>query len=91
LNHPCDPNAIRKGTFVYAWKDIKESEEITIDYRLNAFTNEQVNCFCGSKNCPGYYYLSYFSLGGELQAAYFPYAPKFIQDEYRRRKSLMQA
>ena len=86
LNHSCDPNAMRKGTYVYAWKDITKGEEITIDYRLNAFTNERCVCYCGSQNCPGYFDLSFFSLSEERQIAYFPYAPKFIQDEYRRRK-----
>lgn len=31
LNHACDPNAMRKGTNVFAWKDIRRGEEITID------------------------------------------------------------
>jgi SET domain-containing protein len=44
LNHSCDPNAIRKGTNVYAWKDIGQGEETTIDYRLNAFTGERWDC-----------------------------------------------
>src|SRR6266496_3491646 len=35
LNHACDPNAMRSGTHVFAWKEIRRNEEITIDYRLN--------------------------------------------------------
>ncbi len=38
LNHSCDPNAIRKGVDVYARRDIREGDEVTIDYRFNAFT-----------------------------------------------------
>src|SRR5690349_12101479 len=41
LNHACDPNAMRKGVKVFAWKPIHVGEEVTIDYRLNAFTSEQ--------------------------------------------------
>jgi SET domain-containing protein len=86
LNHACDPNAMRKGTHVFAWRAIHKGEEITIDYRLNAFTNEYYECICGSENCLGYIILSFFSLGEERQRAYLPYAPKFIQAEYRRRQ-----
>ncbi len=37
LNHSCDPNAMRTGVKVFAWRDIRCDDEITIDYRLNAF------------------------------------------------------
>lgn len=85
LNHACDPNAMRKGTLVYAWKPIRQGEEITIDYRLNAFSNERYDCTCGSTNCTGYVILSYFAMSEERQRTYLPYAPKFIRDEYYRR------
>jgi SET domain-containing protein len=86
LNHSCEPNAMRKGTYVYAWKDIQQEEEITVDYRLNAFTNERCECTCGSSTCPGFFTLSYFALSEERQRLYLPYAPRFIQREYRRRQ-----
>jgi SET domain-containing protein len=53
LNHSCDPNAMRKGVNVSAWKDIRQGDEISIDYRLNAFTGEHWDCLCGSANCQG--------------------------------------
>lgn len=87
LNHSCDPNAMRKGTHVYAWKDIAQGDEITIDYRLNAFTNERWDCSCGSSNCQGYVISDFFSLTEEQQKTYLPYAPAFIQAEYRKRPS----
>ena len=31
LNHSCDPNAMRSGARVFAWRDILQGEEITID------------------------------------------------------------
>lgn len=37
LNHSCEPNAMRSGVRVFAWRRIGRGEEITIDYRLNAF------------------------------------------------------
>lgn len=85
LNHACDPNAMRKGVNVYAWKDIRQGEEITIDYRLNAFDGGRYACFCGSANCPGYMINSFFALNQEQQDLYLPYAAKFIREEYHRR------
>jgi hypothetical protein len=85
LNHACDPNAMRSGTRVFAWKDIRQNEEITIDYRLNAFSDDRWDCECGSANCYGFVIGSFFALHEDLQIAYLPYAPKFIQREYRRR------
>ena len=85
LNHSCDPNAIRKGVDVYAWKEIRGGDEVTIDYRLNAFTGERWGCSCGSQECRGHVVSSFFSLDEERQRAYLPYAPKFIRDEYHLR------
>jgi SET domain-containing protein len=85
LNHACDPNAMRKGVNVYAWKDIRAGEEITIDYRLNAFGGERWDCYCGSANCPGYVISSFFALSEDQQRAYLPYAPTFIRTELCRR------
>jgi len=87
LNHACDPNAMRKGTHVVAWKAIRRGDQITIDYRLNAFTNEECQCSCGSADCSGTFRLSFFALSAERQQRYLPYAPAFIQKEYRRRVS----
>ncbi|MEP7187916.1 MAG: SET domain-containing protein-lysine N-methyltransferase [Roseiflexaceae bacterium] len=85
LNHACDPNAMRSGTRVFAWNDIRQGEEITIDYRLNAFSDDRWDCTCGSANCRGFVISSFFALSHDRQLAYLPYAPKFIQGEYRRR------
>lgn len=86
LNHCCDPNAMRSGVNVYAWKDIRCGEEITIDYRLNAFDGDRWECGCGATNCRGYVISSFFALDEERQRLYIPYAPGFIQKEYRRRQ-----
>src|SRR5690349_6606187 len=62
LNHACDPNAMRSGVQVFAWTEIAQGAEITIDYRLNAFTGEQWECSCGSRSCLGTVTSSFFSL-----------------------------
>jgi [histone H3]-lysine36 N-trimethyltransferase len=87
LNHSCDPNAMRSAVNVYAWRDIRAGEEITIDYRLNAHDGERWACICGAANCQGYVIGDFFSLDDERQRAYLPYAPYFIRKEYRRRAS----
>jgi SET domain-containing protein len=85
LNHACDPNAMRSGIKVFAWRDIVAGEEITIDYRLNAFDGERATCDCRSVNCAGFFVGDFFSLDAERQREYLPYAPAFIRREYRRR------
>jgi SET domain-containing protein len=88
LNHSCDPNAMRSGVRVFAWRDILKGEEITIDYRLNAFDDSDVSlCKCGASNCPGMVRWSFFALDDRRQRTYLPYAPAFIKNEYRARMS----
>jgi D-alanine-D-alanine ligase len=51
LNHSCDPNAMRHGVKVFAWRPISKGAEITIDYRLNAFEDgSSWPCECGAAN-----------------------------------------
>ena len=48
LNYSCDPNGMRHGVKVFAWKPIAAGDEITIDYRPNAFEdNETWVCSVG--------------------------------------------
>lgn len=85
LNHSCDPNAMRSGVKVFAWRRIRRGEEITIDYRLNAFGGQRARCYCGSETCSGAIVSDFFSLDTPRQRAYLRYAPAFIRREYRRR------
>ena len=86
LNHSCEPNAMRGGVKVFAWRAIRKGEEITIDYRLNAFGNERWRCGCGSPSCSGEIVGSFFALEPQRQRRYLPYVPRFIRREYRRRR-----
>ena len=85
LNHSCDPHAMRSGVKVFAWKPIAEGDEITIDYRLNAFDGDSWPCSCGTEACTGLVVGSFFALPDERQQAYLRYAPTFIRREYQRR------
>jgi hypothetical protein len=85
LNHSCDPNAMRSGVKVFAWRPIRAGDEITIDYRLNAFDGDAWPCACGTSACTGTVVGSFFALPPERQQAYLRFAPAFIRQEYRRR------
>jgi hypothetical protein len=76
---------MRSGVNVYAWRDIRAGEEITIDYRLNGHDGARWACDCGAANCLGYVIGDFFSLDAERQRAYLRYAPPFMRNEYRRR------
>lgn len=54
LNHSCDANAHFEGLWLCASHDIKEGEEITIDYSETEqpISNSFV-CMCGASNCRG--------------------------------------
>ena len=85
LNHSCDPNAMRRGVKVFAWRRIRRGEEITIDYRLNAFGVGRWRCLCGGPSCSGVIVGDFFALPPARQQAYLPYAPRFIRRESTRR------
>lgn len=86
LNHSCDPNAMRHGVTVFAWRSIAAGEEITIDYRLNAFDgDESWPCTCRADNCIGTVVGSFFAMDRERQDLLLPHAPAFIRREHRRR------
>ena len=87
LNHSCEPNAMRRGVTVFAWRRIGAGEEITIDYRLNAFGSSRSKCLCGSASCTGEIVGDFFSLSPKRQLEYLPFAPQFIQLEQRRRST----
>ena len=86
LNHSCDPSAMRHGVNVFAWRPIDRDEEITIDYRLNAFDGSSWPCACGSEGCTGTVVGSFFAMDPARQELLLPHAPAFIRREYSRRR-----
>jgi SET domain-containing protein len=85
LNHSCDPNAMRSGVKVLAWRPIRAGDEVLIDYRLNATGGERWTCLCGSESCLGYVEAGgFFAMDEQRQRDYLPYAPRFIRAEHRR-------
>ena len=85
LNHSCEPNAMRHGVVVFAWCNVNAGDEITIDYRLNAFGDEAWRCDCGASSCTGTVVNSFFAMPRERQELLLPHAPAFIQREFNHR------
>ncbi|HLG39476.1 MAG TPA: SET domain-containing protein-lysine N-methyltransferase [Chitinophagaceae bacterium] len=53
-NHSCDANTGLDGLNIIALRDIKEKEELTLDYSFFLDENmEPFHCKCGSSNCRG--------------------------------------
>lgn len=51
LNHSCNPNLTDKDGENVALRDIKKSEEITIDYVKENVPFLSLKCNCNGKNC----------------------------------------
>jgi len=89
LNHSCNPNTGIKGRVsMYALRDIKSNEELTIDYSTTEGDTlwelaGGVKCKCGSHRCRGrirsiqYLPKSYFE-------RYLPYIPTYFKKLYKQ-------
>lgn len=87
LNHSCDPNTwMQDEITIIANKDIKEGEELTIDYAVWE-TNTAwkiISCKCGSKICRGHI----TGMDWKLQELQLRYKDHFIP--FLNRKILQQ-
>lgn len=83
MNHSCDANlGFKTPTKLYARRDIKTNEELTIDYSTVEYVDFwSLPCSCGSKKCrkqmrPVQY------LSKAVYKSYLPYIPSFFQKVY---------
>lgn len=85
LNHSCDATAGIKGKItLMAVKDIKEGEEITIDYStIEGDEKWKMSCHCGSKNCRGVVE-SIIKLPKNDFERYMPFIPTYFKKRYQR-------
>lgn len=86
-NHSCDPNAgFKTPRRVYARRNIKKGEEVTIDYStIEYFEPWSMRCTCGSRVCRKVVCSVQF-LPPKRFKEYLPYIPKFLQKIHRQAK-----
>ncbi|MBY8992640.1 MAG: SET domain-containing protein-lysine N-methyltransferase [Candidatus Lokiarchaeota archaeon] len=96
MNHSCNPNCyVRMKTItikdVYALKDIKKGEELTLDYTLTSVDQFagmgfwSMDCKCGSENCRGLVVGDFFTLPKEKQSKFYRNLPPSIIKKYASR------
>ncbi len=89
INHSCDPNVYVKTDLrtgirkAYALRMIREGEELTWDYFVNAWEKWEVplECNCGSSNCRKILSGNFFTLPNEVQRKLIP----MLDEPFRRR------
>ncbi len=91
LNHACDPNAIgTERDAVMALRSITTDEEITIDYRLNAYDDGTgvwlMDCACDANRGSHEVVGDFFSLPPATRERYLEYAPPFIREMFAKRQ-----
>lgn len=86
VNHSCSPTAgIRGKISVVAIKDIKEGEEITIDYSIiESDERWYMKCNCNSKGCRKMVRSIQF-LPVAIFKKYLPNIPNYFQKVYRNK------
>lgn len=86
LNHSCEPNIGIKGKVgLIALKDIKEGEEIAIDYSIIEGDDRwQMECLCGNnKKCRKVIRSIHF-LPKKTFNKYFPYIAEYFKNIYKK-------
>jgi len=94
INHSCDPNCVWKYKTIkikdlFAMRDIKRGEELTVDMTASAidqFGNKEfwvMSCKCGSKNCRKRIHGNLLKMPASFQKMYYPYLPKSIRIKYK--------
>ncbi len=88
LNHSCDPNAGVKGKInIVAIKEIKEGEEITMDYSIIEGDDLwEMKCGCGAANCRGVIRSIQF-LPPKTFKKYLPFVPTYFKKVYEKHLS----
>jgi SET domain-containing protein len=83
LNHSCNPSAGIKGALsLVALHDMKEGDEITIDYStIEGDPRWEMNCACGEKNCRKVI-RSIYSIPKKQFDAYLPYVSTYFKKLY---------
>ena len=82
LNHSCQPNTyfytVNRVSYLMAMRDIREDEELTLEYSLCNFGGLIWDCKCGSPNCLGRHRCGFSHMNRSRQIQYLPYLDPFI-------------
>ena len=81
-NHSCQPNTfiytVNNVIFLMAMRDIREDEELTLEYSLCNFGGQVWDCKCGSPDCRGRHRCGFRYMDESRQTQYLPYLDPFI-------------
>jgi len=82
VNHSCEPNifiyTVNRVCYYMAMRDIREDEELTLEYSLCNFDGQNWDCNCGSPNCRGLHRIGFRNMDESRQVKYLPYLDPFI-------------
>ena len=86
LNHSCNPTAGARGITLIAIRDIKEGEEITVDYSTIEGDNRwEMLCSCEEKNCRKLIRSIEFLTQEQFMS--IPYIPAYFRKLYFKKNS----
>ena len=84
LNHSCNPNAGMRGLTLISTRNIKEGEEITVDYStIEGDERWEMSCSCGERNCRKIIRSIEFLTPEQFSA--IPYIPAYFKKVYSKR------
>lgn len=87
LNHSCNPTAGMRGVTLMSLRDIKEGEEITVDYStIEGDQRWEMVCSCGEKNCRKIIKSIEFLTPEQFKSII--YVPAYFRKLYLRRHNL---
>ncbi len=96
VNHSCDPSAsgLEEGdgseiVYIVARRAIRQGEEITFDYNINAAGGSSWPCRCGAARCRGETIGDFFRLPQDQQIEYLPLLAEWFIARHRYRSELL--
>jgi hypothetical protein len=86
INHSCTPNAyikwIEGKRYLLARRNLKQGEEIYVDYCIDCSGGVDLTCNCSSKDCRKEVYTDFFRLPLGKQIEYFEYLSQWYIEEH---------
>ena len=91
LNHSCNPSVGIKGSVsIVALRNLKEGEEITIDYStIEGDPRWEMKCMCGEKNCRDIIRSIHFLPESQFRK-YLPFVSNYFKKVYLKENNRTQ-